>query len=167
MAAPQDGGSGEEAAARISLGKAVVTPDQEFSLPLYLSTSDPAATPTGQVTFDLVLSSMSLTFVGLESTYLGEQVEAELSAQVEESKTRIRIAVPSDSERSLPIGPVSFLRFKVSDHAMGEDAKVLLENIEIRDTAGRPVLTPQQSEGEVTVVAPDMVPLFSCFFYMH
>ena len=22
-------------------------------------------------------------------------------------------------------------------------------------------------EGEVTVVAPDMVPLFSCFFYMH
>ncbi len=159
--------SGEEAAARISLGAAVVIPGQEFSLPLYLSTADPAATKTSQITFDMALSSPGLTFVKLESTYLAEQAQAELSAQVEESKTQVKIAVPADSEQSLPVGPVSFLRFKVSDHATGQDVKVMLENIEIRDTAGRLVRTSQESEGEVTVVAPDMIPLFSCFFYMH
>lgn len=166
-AAPQDGQGGEEAAARISLGAAVVTPGQTFSLPLYLSTADPAATKTRRITFDMILSSPGLTFVKLESTYLGEQVQAELSAQVEESKTQVEIAVPADSEQSLPVGPVSFLRFKVSDHSTGQEVKVRLENVEIRDTAGRLVQTPRESEGEVTVVAPDMVPLFSCFFYMH
>jgi hypothetical protein len=163
----QGGQGGEEAAARISLGSAVVIPGQEFSLPLYLATSDPAATKTSQITFDMALSSPGVTFVKLESTFLGEQVQAELSAQVEESKTHVKIAVPADSAHSLPVGPVSFLRFKVSDHSMGQDVKVLLENIEIRNTAGRLVMSPHESESGVTVVAPDMVPLFSCFFYMH
>ena len=161
------GQGGEEAAARISLAAAVVIPGQEFSLPLYLSTSDPAVTKTSQITFDMALSSPGLTFVKLESTFLGEQVQAELSVQVEESKTHVKIMVPADSEQFLPVGPVSFLRFKVSDHSTGQDVKVMLKNIEIRDTAGRLVRSPQESEGEVTVVAPDMVPLFSCFFYLH
>ena len=163
----QGGQGGEEAAARISLGKAVVTPGQEFSLPLYLSTADPAATKTSRITFDMALSSPGLTFVRLESTYLAEQVQAELSAQVEESKTHVKIAIPADSEQSLPVGPVSFLRFKVSDHSTGQDVKVMLQNIEIRDRADRLLESPRESEGEVTVVAPDMVALFSCFFYMH
>ncbi len=166
-AAPQDDRGDEEAAARISLGAAVVTPGQEFSLPLYLSTADPAATKTSRITFDMVLSSPGVTFVKLESTYLAEQVEAELSAQVEESKAQVKIAIPADSEQSLPVGPVSFLRFKVSDHSTGQDVKVMLEHIEIRDTAGRLVRSSREFEGAVTVVAPDMVPLFSCFFYMH
>ena len=163
----QGGQAVEESAARISLSTAVVTPGQEFSLPLYLSVSDPAAAKTSQITFEMTLSSPGVTFVKLESTFLGEQVQAELSAQAEETKTHVKIAVPADSEQSLPVGPVSFLRFKVSDHSTGQDVKVMLGNIEIRDTEGRLLRSPHESEGEVTVVAPDMVPLFSCFFYMH
>ena len=150
---------------RITLGAAVGLAGQEVSLQAFLSTSDPIG--IGQLTAEIVFPSSQLTFLEIEPTYLAEQVEARLSAQVAESRVQISIAVPQDKRKALLQGPIAFLRFMISAHAEAGTVEILAERVEMKDLDGQPLEVAQRSEAHINIVSPEMIPLFTCFFYLH
>ncbi len=166
LAAPQRDPAEQPQEARISLGTAVVTAGQEFSLPLYLAPGAEGV-ETRRISFDLILPPSGLSFVKLEPTYPAERVQAELSVEGGHPELQVRIRVPEDSDRPLPAGPVAFLGFRVSEDAGGGNHKLILQDIELEDMTGQSRQDSARVEGELTVVSEEMVPLFSCFFYLH
>ncbi|MDA2933220.1 hypothetical protein MYX82_02640 [Acidobacteria bacterium AH-259-D05] len=155
----------QSAQTKITLGTAVGIAGQELSLPAYLSTS--AQTEIGRLTTEIVFPSSQLTFLEIEPTYLSEQVEAKLSAQVIESKVRVSIVVPEKKKKALLQGPIAFLKFKVSVHAEAGTVDIFAEKVEMENLEGQPVEAVAKSETHINILSPEMIPLFSCFFYMH
>ncbi len=149
----------------MTLGAAVGLAGQEVSLQAFLSTSDPIG--IGQLTAEIVFPSSQLTFLEIEPAYLAEQVEARLTAQVADSRIQVSIAVPEENKRALLQGPLAFLRFKISAHAEAGTVEIFAERIEMKNLQGQPVEVEQRSETHLSIVSPEMIPLFTCFFYMH
>lgn len=149
----------------MTLGSAVGLAGQEVSLQAFLTTSDQIK--ISQLTAEIVFPSSQLTFLEIEPTYLAEQVEARLSAQVVDSRVRVNIAVPEDKRRALLQGPIAFLKFKISAHAEAGTVEIFAERVEMKNLEGQPVEVVQRSEAHLNIVSPEMIPLFTCFFYLH
>lgn len=150
---------------KMTLGSAVGLAGQEVSLQAFLTTSDQIK--ISQLTAEIVFPSSQLTFLEIEPTYLAEQVEARLSAQVVDSRVRVNIAVPEDKRRALLQGPIAFLKFKISAHAEAGTVEIFAERVEMKNLEGQPVEVVQRSEAHLNIVSPEMIPLFTCFFYLH
>ncbi len=150
---------------RMTLGSAIGLAGQEVSLQAFLSTSDQIG--ISQLTAEIVFPSSQLTFLDIEPTYLAEQVEARLSAQVAESRVQVSIAVPEEKRRALLQGPIAFLKFKISAHAEAGTVEISAERVEMKNLEGQPVQVVQRSETHISIVSPEMIPLFTCFFYLH
>ena len=150
---------------KLTLGEAVGLAGQEVGLQAFLSTSEQIG--ISQITAEIVYPSSQLTFLEIEPTYLAEQVEARLSAQVAKSRVQISIAVPADKRKALLQGPIAFLRFQISAHAEAGTVEISAERVEMKDLDGQPVEVAQRSEAHINIVSPEMIPLFTCFFYLH
>lgn len=149
----------------IALGTGLGTPGQPISLPLYLSA--PGQANIGELTLEISLPSPLLTFSEVERAFLAEQVEAKLSADVIESKIRVKASVPEGKGNPLPEGLIAFVKFKVSQEAKAGELKVLVEKVEMKDLEGKPIKTAGKAEGQINVIPKEMAPLAGCFFYMH
>jgi hypothetical protein len=155
----------ESLSPKMTLGSAVGLAGQEVSLQAFLSASDQIG--ISQLTAEIVFPSAQLTFLEIEPTYLAEQVEARLTAEVVESRVQVSIAVPEEKGRALLQGPLAFLKFKISAHAEAGSVEISAERVEMKNLEGQPVETVQRSETHLNIVSPEMIPLFTCFFYLH
>ncbi len=148
----------------ISLGDALVHPLEETSLPVQLSGVE------GEAVLHLELKiqfpAVPLRFVRVErdDSKSGLSVHTSLESDAQDPEPMATLLLEVDSVESLPEGELLQLIFEATDEIYENEERIIkIVEASLRTADGEQIEGLNLNNGKVMII----IPLFSCFFYMH
>jgi hypothetical protein len=159
--------------ATVVVGDATAPPNWEVRVPVSLKVD--SGIEVGRLTLRIVYRPDVLQFLRVERPQpleeAGFDVKAETLKDSDPQGTaslRLTADPTADPPRALPVGPVANLVFKVANDAEPGTSPVGARDVSAWQPAPATAAVEAGAGAEATVtIAPEGLPIFACFFYMH
>ena len=148
----------------ISLGDALVHPLEETRLPLQLSGVEEEAIV--HLELKIQFPAVPLRFVRVErdDSKSGLSVHTSLESDAQDPEPMATLLLEVDSVESLPEGELLQLIFEATDEIYENEERIIkIVEASLRTADGEQIEELNLNNGKVMII----IPLFSCFFYMH